>query len=60
MMHDALYAASVAAIRPDVNHARTPDSERRYVVTLPNGGVRYTDSPANVARWGGTVEDRGL
>lgn len=55
----AVYAAAVEAIRPQVNHTRTPDSNRRYRVTLPNGVVRYTDSPANVARWGGTVIDRG-
>lgn len=60
-MH-ALYSRSVNAIRPTVNHARTPDSERRYVVTV-NGKTYFTDSPSRVARLTdggqvGTVVDR--
>lgn len=57
-----LYASSVASIRPSVNHARIPDSERRFVVTV-NGKTHYTDSPSRVARLTdngkhGTVTDR--
>ena len=56
MTLDTLYSQSVSALKPNVNHARTPDSERRYIVTV-NGTTTYTDSPSRVARLtqGGTV-----
>lgn len=62
MSLDTLYRSSVASIRPNVNHKRTPDSERRFVVTV-NGSTYYTDSPSRVARLTdngkhGTVIDR--
>lgn len=62
MSLDTLYRSSVASIRPNVNHTRTPDSDRRFVVTV-NGKTHYTDSPSRVARLTnngqhGTVTDR--
>lgn len=63
-MTHALYARSVRALRSKVNHSRTPDSERRYVVEV-DGQTHYTDSPSRVARLTnnctrGTVTDRQL
>ena len=46
---NGLYSKAVATLKPSVNHKRTPDSERRYVVTV-NGQTVYTDSPSRVAR----------
>lgn len=56
------YRNAVRTLKPSVNHTRTPDSERRYTVTV-NGTTYYTDSPSRVARLTnngehGTVTDR--
>lgn len=49
MSPDTLYSQAVATLKPSVNHKRTPDSERRFIVTV-NGKTVYTDSPSRVAR----------